>query len=173
MGISVSREEAEDYYYVWRVTGVMLGIREDIIPESLDDAYKLNDILIARYKGPSEEGIELTAELIDMYKDIIPGKIFDGIAPAMVRYVVEDEAADMLQVPRSGWDKVMAAVPTVNKIFEKIEDHISPARFILDKAAWMMLKGSLRIYTGGEPQQYTIPADLKEGWEQRSKIDND
>lgn len=173
MGITVTRQEAEDYYYVWRVTGIMLGIREDIIPESVDDAFKLNEVLIQRYKGPSEEGIALTGELIDMYKEIIPGKVFDGIAPALVRFVVEDEIADMLKVPHSGWDKVLGVMPTFTKIFEKVEDHISPARFILDKAAGMMLKGSLRVYTNGERQQYTIPADLKEGWEQRSNLDND
>lgn len=173
LGVIVSQQEAEDYYYVWRVTGVMLGIREDIIPESIEDAYALNDVLIKRHFGVSEEGLELTRELMDMYKEIIPGKMFDGIAPALARYVVEDEIADLMEIPRSGWDKVVSGLAAVNKIFEKVEDHFTPARFILDKAAWMMLKGSLRVYTNGERLPYTIPADLQAGWEKRAVVDND
>jgi hypothetical protein len=173
IGTNVTRQEQEDYYYVWRVVGSMLGIREDIIPESLDDAYTLNEILIKRHLGPSEEGKQLTRDLIEMYEHMIPGKVFDGLAPALVRYVVEDEIADMMEVPRSNWDKVAAFFPKVANVVEKVEDHFAPARLILDRAAWLLLNGQIRTFSGGEKMGYTIPADLKEGWEKRSLIDND
>ena len=39
-----------------------------------------------------------------------------GMLPALVRVVVQDEVADMLDVPRSGWDHVMALVEVRNLV---------------------------------------------------------
>jgi hypothetical protein len=38
LGISVTEAEAEDYYYVWRVTGAMLRIPAQALPETLAEA---------------------------------------------------------------------------------------------------------------------------------------
>lgn len=66
--LPITAEEAEDYYYVWRVAGVMLGIREEIIPETIAECYELNDLLKRRHIGYSPEGVQLTHNLIKMYQ---------------------------------------------------------------------------------------------------------
>ena len=41
LGVPVTAQDAEDYYHARRVTGAMLGIRADILPETLNEARRL------------------------------------------------------------------------------------------------------------------------------------
>lgn len=63
LGISVTAKEADDYYYLWRVAGSMLGIRTDAMPDTLAEAQDLNATLVEANFAPSSEGIELTRGL--------------------------------------------------------------------------------------------------------------
>ncbi|HEX8598915.1 MAG TPA: oxygenase MpaB family protein [Chloroflexia bacterium] len=164
LGIHVTQEEAEDYYYIWRVTGIMLGIREDAIPETLADSHELAQQLRRRHLGRSSEGVELTQSLIRMYQDVIPGKVADGAIPALIRFVVGDEVADVVEVPRTGWDRKVQWLPKVMDVFEDAEDEFVLMRKVLDRAAWLMLNGGLRKFSGGHSFHYDIPEDLRSAW---------
>src|SRR5688500_18779548 len=82
IGIAVTEEEAERYYYVWRVTGAMLGIPAEAMPETLDGARQLNTLIVDATYGPSAEGVALTRNLLDLYENMVPGKVFDGVVAA-------------------------------------------------------------------------------------------
>ncbi|MEA2573339.1 MAG: hypothetical protein QOH93_637, partial [Chloroflexia bacterium] len=122
LGIHVTQEEADDYYYIWRVTGIMLGIREDTIPDTLAESQELAQALRRRHLGRSAEGVELTHSLIRMYQDVVPGKVGDGAIPALIRFVVGDEVADVVEVPHSNWDRTVKWLPKVMDVFEDAED---------------------------------------------------
>ena len=164
LGVAAGAQEAEDYYYVWRMAGVMLGIRADIIPPTLAEAHGLNELLKKRHLGPSAEGVQLTQDLVKLYEDMIPGRLFDGAVPALIRFVVEDEIADWMELPRSGWDTVMNHVPTAGHLWEGAADSNALIRKVLDRASQAMLMGQLRVFTGGQGVQYDIPADLRDAW---------
>ncbi|HEY0069495.1 MAG TPA: oxygenase MpaB family protein [Chloroflexia bacterium] len=164
LGIHVTQEEADDYYYIWRVTGIMIGIREETIPETLADSQELFELLRHRHLGRSKEGVELTHSLISMYQDVVPGKLMDGAIPALIRFVVGDEVADVVDVPRSGWDRTVKLLPKVVEAFEDAEDDSTIMRKVLDRACWLMLNGGLRKFSGGQSFHYDIPEDLKAAW---------
>ncbi|MDQ3929486.1 MAG: DUF2236 domain-containing protein, partial [Chloroflexota bacterium] len=164
LGIHVTEEEADDYYYIWRVTGIMLGIPEEIIPHTLADSQELTQALRRRHLGRSEEGVELTRSLISMYQEVVPGKVVDGAIPALIRFVVGDEVADVVEVPRSGWDRAVKWLPKVMDVFEDAEDESRLMRKVLDRACWLMLNGGLRKFSGGKSFHYDIPEDLRAAW---------
>lgn len=165
LGIHVTDEESEDYYYTWRVTGVMLGIQEQIIPAALEESYELTELLRKRHVASSEEGIRLTQSLIKMYQDTIPGKLVDGAVPAaLIRFVVGDDIADVVEVPRSGWDRVMSWLPRAMDVAEDVEDESVLMRKVLDRACWIMLNGGIRKFSGGTSFHYDIPEDLRSAW---------
>lgn len=165
MGIGVTEREAEDYYYVWRVTGAMLGIPAEAMPETLPEARQLNTTLVEASYAPSAEGIELTRNLLRLYEDMVPGKAFDGVVAAMVRQVVTEDVADWLEVPRSrGWGRTVDAGVRVMRLLERSEDRSRTATAVLDKASSLLLGGSVRTLTTGQPTALTIPADLREKW---------
>ncbi len=165
MGISVTEREAEDYYYVWRVTGAMLGIPAEAMPETLPAAQELNTELVEASYAPSAEGIELTRNLLRLYEGMVPGKAFDGVVAAMVRQVVTEDVADLLEVPRSrGWDRAVDAGVRAMRLLERTEDRSRAATAVLDKASSLLLGGSVRTLTNGQSTALTIPADLREKW---------
>ncbi|SDI07576.1 hypothetical protein SAMN05192558_101739 [Actinokineospora alba] len=165
IGISVTEQEAADYYYVWRVTGALLGIKTDAMPETLAEAEHLNATLVRASYGPSPEGIKLTKGLLDLYRDLFPGKAFDAAVPAMVRQVVDPDVADWLQVPKSrGWTRAVGAASRVMRWLERREDDNRVARAVLDKAGTLLLTGSVRTLTNGQSTTLSIPEDLRGHW---------
>ena len=166
IGISVTDTEAEDYYYVWRVTGAMLGIPVESLPETVAEARELNDTLVQAAYGPSPEGIQLTRHLIELYEKLFPGKVFDGMVAAMVRQVVDERVADWMEVPRSrGWERMARIGTRVIGALERSEDDSRLAASILDKAGALLLGGSVRTLTNGQSTTLSIPADLRERWQ--------
>ncbi|GAA3463782.1 oxygenase MpaB family protein [Saccharothrix longispora] len=165
IGISVTEQEAADYYYVWRVTGAMLGIPVGALPESVDEARELSAILVEAAYGPSPEGVSLTRDLLTLYEKLFPGKLFDGIVAAMVRQVVAPEVADWMEVPRSrAWAGVARAGTRLVRALERSEDNSALATRVLDKAGALLLGGSVRTLTDGQSTTLDIPADLRERW---------
>ncbi len=165
IGVEVTETKAQDYYYVWRVAGAMLGIRPDIIPETLAEAVRLNADLVEAGYGPSPEGVALTKGLMDLYEKLMPGKMFDGVVPAMIRQVVNPDVADWLEVPRSrGWGGVVKAAAGLMRLAERAEDNSKLARGILDRAGHLLLAGSVRMLSSGESTALTIPTELQDHW---------
>ncbi|UVS79900.1 oxygenase MpaB family protein [Actinokineospora sp. UTMC 2448] len=165
IGISVTEEEAEDYYYVWRVAGEMLGIPASAVPESLAEARDLSATLVEAAYGPSTEGTALTRDLLALYERLFPGKVFDGIIAAMVRQVVNPEVADWMRVPRSrAWGRVVRTGTRLVRLAEGAEDSSELAEAVLDRAGALLLGGSVRTLTTGQSTTLTIPTDLRERW---------
>ncbi|WP_433272814.1 oxygenase MpaB family protein [Actinosynnema sp. CS-041913] len=166
IGIAVTEQEASDYYYVWRVTGAMLGIPAESLPESVEDARELSATLVEAAYGPSSEGVALTRHLLTTYERLFPGELFDGIVAAMVRQVVNPEVADWMEVPHSrGWSGVVRAGTRLIRAMERSEDDNALATTILDRAGNLLLGGSVRNLTNGQSTTLDIPADLRERWE--------
>lgn len=165
IGISVTEHEAASYYYVWRVTGAMLGIPVEVMPESIDEARELNAVIVGATYGPSAEGVALTRNLIRLYEDMVPGKAFDGVVSAMVRQTVDPQVADWMEVPNSRtWNRAVRAGTWLMRVLERAEDRSRVATSILDKAGSLLLGGSVRTLTNGQSTALNIPADLREKW---------
>lgn len=165
IGISVTDKEATSFYYVWRVTGAMLGIPAEAMPESLDEARDLNAAIVEATYGPSAEGVALTRNLIQLYEDMVPGKAFDGVVSAMIRQTIDPQVADWMEVPNSRtWNRAVRAGTWLMRALERAEDRSTVATTILDKAGSLLLGGSVRTLTNGQSTVLDVPADLREKW---------
>ncbi|KUN20172.1 hypothetical protein AQJ23_34955 [Streptomyces antibioticus] len=161
LGIHMSQEGAEAYYYAWRVVGAMLGVDQDAVPKSLEDARQFLDLYMIRHMGPSEEGAHLTRQLIDLYEEIVPGTFFDPIVSALIRYLVGDTCADWLEVPHTPWDTVVKAVPHLLGVLESIEDRSPLGAWALDRLGHLTTVFELSSLTRGRVMHYAIPEHLK------------
>ncbi|MBD3223133.1 MAG: DUF2236 domain-containing protein [Caldithrix sp.] len=94
LGCSFSREEAEDYFYVWRVYALLMGIHPhndpdsfDYIPHNLNDARLFYDKYAKRHYTDAEHnphGVHLERANLQMMKQFIPSwlkRIGFGKAP--------------------------------------------------------------------------------------------
>jgi hypothetical protein len=161
LGIHVSQDGAEAYYYAWRVVGAMLGCDQAAAPVDLDAARVFGDLYMIRHLGPSDEAVRLTRHLIELYEDVVPGTLLDPIVPAMIRYLVGDTIADWLDVPRSTWDTIAKVVPVFLGILEQIEDSGPVGRWLLDRAGSLATNLELTSLTSGRVMHYAIPEALK------------
>ncbi|MFI8165514.1 oxygenase MpaB family protein [Streptomyces sp. NPDC085931] len=161
LGIHMSTEGAEAYFYAWRVVGAMLGVDQDTVPKTLDEAREFLDRYMIRHMGPSAEGAHLTRQLIDLYEDVVPGTFFDPIVSALIRHLIGDTCADWLQVPRTPWDTVVKAVPHLLGILETIEDRSPLGAWTLDRLGHLTTVLELSSLTRGRVMHYAIPEQLK------------
>ena len=106
LGVRVDDREAEDYHYRWRAIGEMLGVEAAAIPTDLAQAAELTELIAHRSHRRSEEGIEMTRALFDLHANTLP-RGFAGAAPALTRYLLGDEVAELVDLPRTRWDKAM------------------------------------------------------------------
>ncbi|MEV0173914.1 oxygenase MpaB family protein [Streptomyces sp. NPDC050803] len=161
LNIHMSTEGAEAYYYAWRVVGAMLGVDQEAVPRDLEQARRFLDLYMLRHMGPSEEGAHLTRQLIDLYEEVVPGTFFDPIVSALIRHLVGDTCADWLQVPRTGWDTVVKAVPHLLGALESVEDRSPLGAWALDRLGHLTTVLELSSLTRGRVMHYAIPEQLK------------
>ena len=161
LGIHMSIDGAEAYFYAWRVVGAMLGVDQDQVPKDLDAARQFFDLYMTRYMGPSDEGAHLTRQLIDLYEEVVPGTLFDPVVGALIRYLIGDTCADWLDVPRTAWDTAIKAAPALLGMLEKIEDRSPLGAWALDRLGHFTTLLELSSLTRGRVMHYAIPEQLK------------
>ncbi|MEV0446983.1 oxygenase MpaB family protein [Streptomyces sp. NPDC050600] len=161
LGVHMSTEGAEAYYYAWKVVGAILGVDQDAVPQNLTEAREFLDRYMIRYMGPSEEGAVLTRQLIDLYEEVVPGTFFDPIVSALIRFLVGETSADWLDVPRTPWDTVVKAVPHLLGVLETIEDRSPLGAWALDRIGHLTTVFELSSLTRGRVMHYAIPEHLK------------
>ncbi|MEV6249763.1 oxygenase MpaB family protein [Streptomyces sp. NPDC051742] len=162
LGIHMSEEGAASYYYAWRVVGALLGVDQEAVPKSLDEAREFLDRYMIRHMGPSPEGALLTRQLIDLYEEVVPGTLLDPMVPALVRYLVGDTCADWLEVPSTPWDTVVKTVPHLLGVLETIEDRSPLGAWALDRLGDLTTRFELSSLTRGRVMHYAVPEHLRE-----------
>ncbi|MEI7032105.1 oxygenase MpaB family protein [Streptomyces pratensis] len=164
LGIHMTEEGADAYFYAWRVVGAMLGVDQAAVPASLEEARRFLDLYMLRHMGPSPEGAALTRQLIDLYEEVVPGAFFDPIVSALIRHLVGDTCADWLEVPRTPWDTVAKAVPHLLGVLEAIEDRSPLGAWALDRVGHLTTVLELSSLTRGRVMHYAIPENLKKDY---------
>lgn len=159
--IRVTPQEAEDYLHTWRVAGTFLGLRAESMPATVGEGRQMLATVLQRSAGPSVDGAELTNHLIDMYRGVVPGRMFDGIVPAMLRRLIGKDIADWLRVPHSPvWQTVIRGYVGMLGMLERVEDRSPLAGRMLDKMGRLMRDVELRILTRGKTTHLELPLDL-------------
>ncbi|WP_205325444.1 oxygenase MpaB family protein [Glycomyces sp. YM15] len=161
LGIQMSTEGAEAYFYAWRVVGAMLGVDREHAPADLESARRFLDLYLTRHMGPSPEGADLTRQLIELYEEVVPGTFFDPIVSAMIRHLIGDTCADWLDVPRSTWDAVARVAPSLLRAVESVEERSPLGAWGVDRLGHLATVFQLSSLTRGRVMHYAIPEELK------------
>lgn len=94
-GYSVSEKQKEDFIYLWRYIGYQLAIDSELLPASFKEAYRLAKRIRKRNFKKSFEGIELTRELLQYYRSVVPSGQATFIT-AQVRHYIGPEVSEYL-----------------------------------------------------------------------------
>jgi hypothetical protein len=163
-------DEAENYYYVWRVVGEMLGVRPDLIPPTLQEAYELADSIKRRHQGPSPEGVQMTGAVLEMFSDMLPGTLFDGIVPAVMRQLVGHQVADWMEIPRTRWEALLEHDGSIIRFLDFLDDKTGKVADIVDRLGLAFLSRQAIAATDYQRAGFTIPEELHSAWIERGKL---
>jgi len=117
MGMSVDREARRGWLHLWNVVGEVMGIADPqgvpLLPMEEDEARACFSAIQRRQFRTSPEGIELTAELRQVVKKLLPGRRMDWLVDGSMRCYLGDAHADLLGVPRVDAAPVLGRVRRV------------------------------------------------------------
>nr|WP_257140256.1 MULTISPECIES: oxygenase MpaB family protein [Bacillus] len=161
LGMKITEKQAEDYLYFWKIVGSMLGVREDIIPEAMEQSIMLTETIGRRHHRPSPEGIQMTQALLEYHADLIPGQMFDNIILALIREIVGDKIADWMEVPRSNWQKLMK----FKELMGFLDSDNSSVFGSMANQLWLaLLRRQSLSMTDYEYTPFLIPIELRKVW---------
>ena len=66
-GHKLSRQKKEAFLHLWRVVGYVMGVREDLMTDDLDEAGELYQRILKRNAGTTEEGTILMAAVMEFF----------------------------------------------------------------------------------------------------------
>jgi hypothetical protein len=108
LGVHVEDEEAERYVQLWRFVGHLLGVEPEVNPASMYDATRLAEVIAALQGPPDEDSRSLTRALLESSRAEARTRTEARnmerrirFAQTMCRYLVGDDLADALAVPRT------------------------------------------------------------------------
>ncbi|MET9971962.1 oxygenase MpaB family protein [Streptomyces sp. NPDC006356] len=157
--VPITAAESAAYLHLWQVTAHMLGIRDEYIPATWDEANAQSKQILDPVLGPTREGVELTDILLgQLAEQTSPGGIDRPLVNALARYLVGDQVADWDGIPQEPfWEKAIAtAWPKLVAFREKLIPLplVPPLAWTIDEAARQYIMFYL---TKGRGTQIEIP----------------
>jgi hypothetical protein len=165
LGIDLPDRDRDDFFHIWRVIGHILGIDQHLNPADFEAALALKDEILRRQQAPSEAGRALTKALLDFIRETVPGSEFVSLGPTLIRHLVGDYQADLVDVPQRDWTSLVTSlglsagagftmgtsqtantVPLANKLAAKLGDAV--------------LKTGIRLVNKGQRSEWQVPTGL-------------
>jgi hypothetical protein len=148
LGARPTREDADAYIHLWNVVGHVLGIRQELMAETFDDAEALFHVLLDRVREESEKGHLLTQSLVTWMEEVAPGRTKD-VPTILLTHLLGRENAAMLGVERTTRQKLrapftLAAIRTTTRLIELARRETGTAvSLALRKALFTVAVGGL------------------------------
>lgn len=159
----ISEEEAEAYLHSWKIVGHIIGVRSELLPENVEDAFALANKIIERQQGASDSGKVLTKDLIGFIQGFLPRPLW-GLPATAIRYLAGDRVADLAESGPYNWTLVLLYTQVVvfralgkfQRNHPGLQKHI---RFL----TWNLVDRVVLFEEGGE-FYFDIPDDLRAHW---------
>ncbi|WP_021592180.1 MULTISPECIES: oxygenase MpaB family protein [Actinomadura] len=106
--VPIPAAESAAFLHSWQVTAHMLGILDEYIPASWDEADSQAEQVLDPILAPTPEGIKLADILLNLGSVIDGGLLTKPILGALTRFMLGDEIAGWLKIPREPlWDNLL------------------------------------------------------------------
>ncbi|MCA1194836.1 MULTISPECIES: oxygenase MpaB family protein [unclassified Saccharopolyspora] len=106
--VPIPPEESEAYLHSWQLCAHMLGIADEYIPASWEQANLQADQVLTPILAPTAEGVNLADILMDFGKEIDGSILSRPVIGALTRFMLGDQVARWLMIPDEPiWDPLL------------------------------------------------------------------
>ncbi|MGH1565246.1 oxygenase MpaB family protein [Mumia sp. DW29H23] len=99
--IRIPKAEADAYLHIWQVTASMLGVLDEYIPASWDEALAQREQVLVPLLGPTPEGVKLAEMLVNLGDRIDFTLVTKPAFESVTRYMLGDQVTDWLGIDRN------------------------------------------------------------------------
>jgi hypothetical protein len=160
MGIAYTQQEAEAWIHTWNVLGTFLGVEPQFLTRDPDDARALMDLIQERQWAPSPDGRALTTTLIELMQSFMPTPALQGGPVAMVRHLVGDHCADLLNLPPSDWTRLLVEATDGGDAFLAEALRSAGLGKVFSAFRQAIMQGTVAVIRDGKNAPFRIPTSL-------------
>ncbi len=107
-GVPIPAAESDGFLHSWQVAAHMLGVRDEYIPASWAEANSQAAQVLTPVLAPTPEGVRLSDILLSLGTPIDAGILSKPILGAFTRYMLGDQIAGWLSIPREPvWETLL------------------------------------------------------------------
>lgn len=96
LGQELSATEVMDYVRYWNGIGAMLGVKEELLPQTIKEAYLLERNIRERQFQSSSAGKQLTEVLLAYFRKATVESPFEGQSDAFVSFLLGENISNLL-----------------------------------------------------------------------------
>jgi hypothetical protein len=164
LGIRANADKAEAYLDAWRVVARILGIQPELIPENLEEARRLKEIIGDRQIAPGAMSRSMTQSLLAFYQERIPWRLLKGIPAALMRLFLVEEIADGLGIPRARfWTLVIQILAPLSALADRVLS-TGTNRWLCRRLTIRMIQHLIDVSRGGDRPLFQLPRTLDQAW---------
>ncbi|MBI3153286.1 MAG: DUF2236 domain-containing protein, partial [Chloroflexi bacterium] len=161
--IALSPEDADAYLHCWKVVGHIVGVRSDLLPDSVSDSFILAETIIDRQMGKSDSGKILAKDLVKFIQGFLPFWL-RGFSATAIRYLSGDKVADTIETGSYNWTLLLLKIQIAFfDYIEKIKDQHPKAQKFVRFLTWTVIDRVVLYEEGGE-NYFEIPDYLRKNW---------
>jgi mpaB/rubber oxygenase-like protein len=165
LGFSTTPQQQEAYLHCWKVTGHILGVREELLPVDIDAARDLAGTIMRRQAGDCPEGRMMTSALVGMMQQHTPLHLFQHVPATLIRHLLGDDRADLLGVESERWDEaILACAEFLDKGIDHVTEHSKLIAGLNGFFARHLVQGVILIDRGGNRPSFRLPDELRGKW---------
>ena len=178
LNASLTMEQMDAYMHCWKVVGYLMGVKEELLPNSYEEGFALTTKILQHQAKESVEGKALTSSCIKTMNTILLNNRLGDVPVFLIVYFMKDfsEASNVDLCRMIG---VKYKSGSKNKIVISLTQYIMGKFSHLEKDAFIrkitppfnriLLRGLINLFNRGESNSFTIPAALQNKWIQGDK----
>jgi hypothetical protein len=172
LGVRLPAAAVDAYLHLWNVIGHLMGVDDELLVNGIGDAKALVDAIRHRRFKASPEGKVMTKALLNLMDEMTPFHSFQETIPPLIRDLIGDDVADMIDVPKSKLPE-LGRLTRLNKwFFVHIfgQSHRDSPRYelvsrIARPFGYDLVHGLFRLERGGVRAPFDMPDHLARSWE--------
>ncbi len=163
MGVYLNEEEREAWCHLWFVTAYLLGVKDNLIPNSYEDCADLSKKILDTQARKSEAGIILVQSCVEFMSGFVPHHLLHSFSYSVFKYLNDEPYRSMMGLDQTHWfwDRVMPRllIATLG-IDQRLSGNSRLARMIVKRINKWLINGLERTVKRDQTYFY-LPKALK------------